>query len=777
MPRIIAYWLLPLLLALPAVAEPIGVALIGDGPQPQEDVASKNLRQEIDALLADEFEVEYLVWEGDWTADGINRALEEAYADPRVDAVVVTGVLANQILGKRERFTKPTLLPIVFDASLLGLPRQGVGSGKANLAYLTGTTDFSVDLESFRRVTDFDTLGVLVDAVVLGAVADVAEQATRIAKGAGVEIVLLPFSDPEGDLVGMIPPQVDAVMIGGADRLSDAALERLVEGLIERGLPSFSFDGDDMVERGMLVADTRRSNWQRIGRKTALQLQGALLGEDVSRLPVDFLEKRRLFLNMATARALGIWPTYSVLIEAELVNAEPPTDGAPWTLAEVAREAVRNNLAYLAQSYDTSAQEENITQARANWRPQVSSSLQGNQLRSGSSAVESGAVAERSLTAALSLQQLLWSESARAGVEIQQLAFDGARDDLEAFRLDTIQQATLAFLNVQLAETQWQVQRNNLEVTRANLDLARDRVRIGASNPSDVYRWESELAGARQTAIDAVTDRDRAYESLNGVLNRPLTERRPITPSTLDDPELLDPENEIGELIDNPGSFQAFAEQLVQDGLERAPEIRALESSLAVLERQLTSERRSYYSPEVSLQGQASDVVSESRSGPPGLEGEEDWSVAVSATLPLYTGGARKSRQLQRRLEIEAVEHRLASLREQIELGIRSNLHLANASYNNIPLAEQAAEASRRNLELVTASYREGATGILDLLDAQNASLRAELGAASTVYEFLIDLMNVQRAVGQFDFFLDPEERRQTLEDIKRSLTQGEESP
>ncbi len=43
----------------------------------------------------------------------------------------------------------------------------------------------------------------------------------------------------------------------------------------------------------------------------------------------------------------------------------------------------------------------------------------------------------------------------------------------------------------------------------------------------------------------------------------------------------------------------------------------------------------------------------------------------------------------------------------------------------------------------------------IDLLDAQNAALVAEESAINAVFVFQIDLMNLQRSLGQFSFFLD----------------------
>ncbi len=83
----------------------------------------------------------------------------------------------------------------------------------------------------------------------------------------------------------------------------------------------------------------------------------------------------------------------------------------------------------------------------------------------------------------------------------------------------------------------------------------------------------------------------------------------------------------------------------------------------------------------------------------------------------------------------------------------------ARASHTIIRLAGQGATAARKNLGLVTDAYSRGLVSIIELIDAQNAALVADSVEASSVYDFFIDLMEVQRAVGRFDFFLDPQER------------------
>jgi hypothetical protein len=60
---------------------------------------------------------------------------------------------------------------------------------------------------------------------------------------------------------------------------------------------------------------------------------------------------------------------------------------------------------------------------------------------------------------------------------------------------------------------------------------------------------------------------------------------------------------------------------------------------------------------------------------------------------------------------------------------------------------------------LVTESYATGRVSIPELLDAQRTALEANEAANNAVYDFLIDLMELQRATNSFDFFQTTEDR------------------
>jgi outer membrane protein TolC len=145
-----------------------------------------------------------------------------------------------------------------------------------------------------------------------------------------------------------------------------------------------------------------------------------------------------------------------------------------------------------------------------------------------------------------------------------------------------------------------------------------------------------------------------------------------------------------------------------------------------------------------------------------------DWSIALAASLPLFNGGTLRAERTRAEIELDELTVRREAARLRVEQRIRSALHEAMSSWAAIDLSRDAAEAARNNLDLVQDAYSEGAVDIIRLLDAQNQALVAELLAANAIYDFLLDLMAVQRAVGEFDYFRSAEDREKFLSGMRQ---------
>ncbi len=96
------------------------------------------------------------------------------------------------------------------------------------------------------------------------------------------------------------------------------------------------------------------------------------------------------------------------------------------------------------------------------------------------------------------------------------------------------------------------------------------------------------------------------------------------------------------------------------------------------------------------------------------------------------------------------------------------------ANYENIFFSKNAKEAAEKNLVIVTNSYARGVVSIIDLIDAQNTAIVSKNNYSNTIYDYLINFMRMQRAIGQFIYFDSPGEKEVFVHKIKNYIQAGD---
>lgn len=758
--------------ALPVLAQQTyTVAVVGDG---RSDRLARQQQQYVDELLAltsSEFDIQIRNFSGEWTRESIMAATDAAYADGDVDLVLVIGIAANQLAATRRNFPKPTFLPIILDTGLLDRDVGETTSNIPNLNFLTAYADFNQDLEVLARITPYQTLALFLDEVLSSAIPELREAALATAADKGIELIEIVHDGVDHELMERVPANTDAVIVAGLPRMPVADFEQLVDAINTARVPSYSFLGVAEVERGLLATNNEPRDVNRHARLNALNMQAVMLGERAEDQPTGGENREKLTINMATARKIGLSPSFDVMSEAVLLNQEAEVTGRQYGLVEIARLALQENQDLRAEAFGVEAGLRDIATARSSLLPSVDLSA-GYTQRKASPSVTAGLFAERSSDALINLSQLIYSDAAVANLTIQKELQRTRLAGLQEFRLDVVLAATSSYYTVLNARSQLAVQDNNLNISRANLELAEDRVRLGTSTPADVYRWQAEVARAQILVMNARAALNQSWDTLNRILHRPQDTRLALREASFEEPFVMT-RAEFDSLVASPADFAVFSSFYVERALAQAPELQQLDAQIVAKRRELTSHRRAYWLPDFSVGGQYGRNLSQSGvgAGMQAGDGLSDWSVGVQATLPLFSGGLKRANVSKAELELLQLEALHISTRERVEEAVRLQLHAAQAAYVQIELSAVAAEASRKNYELVSDAYARGTVTVLELLDAQDTSLTASASAAESLYSFLITIMSVQRAVGGYDYLLSEDDREALAEEFRRTLT------
>ncbi len=773
----------------------VTIGIVVDGPWVGNEAALLLFQNEIHELLAGEYDVRFpqnRTLAADWTADSVKSLLDYLVGQDDVDLVIAMGVIASDIACSKQVLPKPVVAPFVIDILLQQVPFDGRSSGRTNLNYVALSFDVTQSVAEFRKLVPFERVVFLQPRQVLAAIPELRVDTTALRSDLGIIASEIMVDSTAQPVIEALPPDIEAVYLGALMIVPEEEFQLILEELNRRRLPSFALFGRLDVERGVLAGIGQGPELPLVSRRIALNIQRILLGEEASSLPVLLSQQRKLTLNMETARKIGVYPGWEVLTEAELLNEIRAETGRLVTFKGAIREALNVNLDLAAKKRDLAADRQDVNDAVSNLLPNIELSALGLIIDEDRAAASLGSQAERTVSGSAGVTQVIYSEPAWANVSIQKKLRSISEAELEQVRLDIVLDVATGYISLLSALTTESILKDNLNLTRSHLDLARSRQVIGVSGPGEVYRWESQLASNRQDVITMQANRNLAEIALNRLLSHPAEERFTAQEIDMSDFMTVLYGEQLMKYSDNKWTFRVFREYMVGWGLSLSPELKQLDAAVKLQQRIKKSATHAFWSPTVAVSGTVTNRFSREGAGtgsaaallgpllPPGVEmtsaDDLDWNVGLSVSLPLFSGGAKFASYRKADEELHRLRLERNSLADKIEQNIRSALHAGGASYASIGFSHDAAEAANKNLELVTDAYSSGVVSILDLLDAQNAALVAEQVAANAVHAFLIDFMKVQRAVGKFIFLMSEEEVALWLDEIEAYFVKAREN-
>jgi len=756
----------------------VNIGILADASSQRGRQLQSLFEDELEKICAGEFSIQYPESKqinGQWSFDEIKFGLNRLQNDPEVDLVLILGLTGARIAADSKALNKPTFVPFLYGDDLFTISETGNENFKKNLNYLRLKSNFENDIQTFLDVISFTNLAILVDELHFQACPEAVDHIIQVSAGHGVSIEFILNSDTNENLVEKIPDSVEAVMITPLPRLCSVCRDSLVNGLVKRKLPGFSYDESISAENGVLMSSAVSSDMSKRARRLAINIKAVLNGKMAEAQPVELIYERGLTINMATGRAIDVYPKFNLLRQARVLYPETGSGGPALTLCLLAKEAVRANLAIIAGQLGVSVVRENIAEARSVLFPQIVAGAAFSHLNDDNQYVEIGYSPEKSTAGSIRLEQVVFSERALANLAIAK-HFQAAKEAQQrGLELDIVAQASTAFLNVLISKTNVRIQEDNLDLTQKNLQLAENRVQAGLTDAADIYRWESEIALARQNVLKSMAAAEQTQDALNRILHRPLKDRFVIVPATLDDPALLISRKELLNMVCDGKAFELTADFFITEGLAASTDLMALNAQISAKVRQNESDCRAYWAPEVFLFGEVSHVFDETREPMSGinLEDATNWETGIKIVLPMYEGGARNARKLRSAIILNQLKINFSGQEEIIAQMIRKDLYDIHASYPAIALSCQSATAARKSFELIRENYIQGTRSITDLLVSQNANLTAEQSAANAVYRFLLNLMSLQRDIGEFDFFTDDIRQDKMILRLKAFIADG----
>jgi outer membrane protein len=294
-----------------------------------------------------------------------------------------------------------------------------------------------------------------------------------------------------------------------------------------------------------------------------------------------------------------------------------------------------------------------------------------------------------------------------------------------ATRFRTALETDAAYFAVLANRDLSRVAADRLKRAQEQLGLARVRVVAGEAIASDSLQLLLEVSRAQV----AILSRDSAVATSRLRLGRLIGLDGPAEAAPIDPAKL--PPLPITEA-------EAIAEMR-----RRGPDVEASRADERSARATLSAERERYL-PEITLG--ATSGAYDSRLFPSALKRSQ---YTVGIALPLWNGGAREFAIARARADRDIARAARIDLERGSAEIMTQSYHGYITSRSGIDLALVGVAAATENYRVQRARYREGATTILDLLEAQVALSEAEVALIQARYATRLALAQIEALLGR----------------------------
>lgn len=685
------------------------------------------------------------------------------------DLIILIGGVSLQGGLNNQPFAVPSIGLGVFNTEIQQIPiTKEETSGIDNFSYVLSSQDMSNELMEFKKLVNYENLVFLFDERTnktidknssRGKLSELSNAIKATIKVVGIDHKNIVKS------LEKIPSDTDAVYIAVPYELNENQMKEVLTVVNNKKIPSLSMN-QRHVDFGALTSFSKDNGVGYIIRKLAVMADGTLSGEKLEDMYVGINKKQEMFLNISTARKINFSPSFQVLFTANIVNdssIELPT----YTIQDIIKKGLETNLDIQLSNMDISLSENDIKYAKSQFLPDADISFNGTLMDKNRPNPIIGQ-AEKSFVGNGSVQQLLYSESAIANIKIQKYLKKAQQYATEQEVLTQVLNSFTAYFSVLQAKTSATIQSENLKASKTNLELAKLRSNIGASSNSDVYRWESEVANAKQAVIESQVNVYAAKYGLNTLLNNTLENEFDIEDIQLEDKMFKSfSTSKLSQYVTTPAQSQILTQFLIAEAKKNYPSKKQLVANLDAVERQILMNKRLYYTPTVALSSQLGQNFYRGGLGSEPAPGSEfydtTWNASLVVSYPLFDGNRRKIDLQKTKIQGEQLATQIENLDQNLALQIRINILNVLTSDTNINFSKIASENTQNNFDLVQQNYKQGTVGITQLIDAQKAALAAKQGYSLSIYNYLLNFLTLENSVG-FYSMLNTEKENKAFE-------------
>lgn len=400
-------------------------------------------------------------------------------------------------------------------------------------------------------------------------------------------------------------------------------------------------------------------------------------------------------------------------------------------LADDLREALvmayNTNPTLQAARAQQRAVDEGVPISRAAGLPSVSGTATYSEFVDGSTS--NPLAPQRNLDASVNLGMPVYAGGGiRNSINAARTRVTAGQADLRGAESGVFSQVVSAYMDVILAEAVVKLNRANVQRLEVNLQATRDRFEIGDLTRTDVAQSASRLALAQGQTRSAQASLIAARERYIQIVGK--------APQDLTAPPALQ-------------GLPASTDDAVAVALDSNPDLLAARerSKAASFDTAATNAKRL---PQVSVFASSgyNDFLGSNKI-PGAVQNTTDTTVGLRATVPLFQGGLPAAQKRQAQARENAVLEQEIGIERTVIASVRSAFAQWQAAQSLTVSSQTAVDAAMLSLEGVRAENTVGNRTILDILNAENELLNAQVQLVTAKRNAYVAGFNLLAAMGK----------------------------
>ena len=321
---------------------------------------------------------------------------------------------------------------------------------------------------------------------------------------------------------------------------------------------------------------------------------------------------------------------------------------------------------------------------------------------------------------------------------------------LEAERQDLIVRVIEAYLNI--LRTKDRLDTTSAEVTavQRQLEQVQQRFEVGLVAITDVLESQAVYDSTVVRRIQAESDHDLSFETLITLTGRSYDQLARLS-QTL---PIVDP---------NPKDEEEWVATALRSNLG----IKAAAAQLAAARSNVRA-RRSDHLPTIDATATYADSVTGGQNffGGAGDTTTENTIYALSLTVPLYRGGAVRSKVREANARVVQSQEQLLNQKRTVTRNTRNLFKSVATDVLRVEARLKAIRSSQSALEATETGYEVGTRNIVDVLQAQQRLFSTQFDYADSRYNYVVNLMRLKQATGKLT--------QEDLEELNQFVDSGD---